>query len=34
MEIMEDGNLMDRVQILIVRDLEYYKVFFCNEGVK
>ncbi|XP_030762018.1 uncharacterized protein LOC115886854 [Sitophilus oryzae] len=25
MEVMEDGNLMDKVNILIQRDLEYYK---------
>lgn len=26
MEVMEDGNLMDKVHILIQRDMEYYKV--------
>lgn len=26
MEVMEDGNLMDKVTILIQRDMEYYKV--------
>lgn len=26
MEVMEDGNLMDKVNILIQRDMEYYKV--------
>lgn len=26
MEVMEDGNLMDKIQILIQRDMEYYKV--------
>lgn len=33
MEVMEDGNLMDKVHILIQRDMEYYKVnkgFKCN----
>lgn len=24
MEVMEDGNLMDKIQILIQRDMEYY----------
>lgn len=26
MEVMEDGNLMDKVHILIQRDMEYYTV--------
>lgn len=26
MEVMEDGNLMDKVNILIQRDMEYYTV--------
>lgn len=29
MEVMEEGNLMDRVPILLQRDLQYYQV---NEG--
>lgn len=30
MEVMEDGNLMDKVNILIQRDMEYYKVGFTK----
>ena len=26
MEIMEDGNLVDRVRILLQRDMQYYQV--------
>ena len=26
MEVMEEGNLMDRVPILLQRDLQYYQV--------
>lgn len=26
MEIMEDGNLVDRVRILLQRDMKYYQV--------
>lgn len=29
---MEDGNLMDKVNILIQRDMEYYKVGFFTES--
>lgn len=25
MEVMEEGNLLDRVRILLQRDLDYYK---------
>lgn len=28
MEIMEDGNLVDRVRILLQRDMQYYQVVF------
>lgn len=27
MEVMEEGNLMDRVPILLQRDLQYYQVY-------
>lgn len=27
MEIMEDGDLVDRVRILLQRDMQYYQVF-------
>lgn len=36
MEIMEDGNLVDRVRILLQRDMQYYQVsiswykFICH----
>lgn len=30
MEIMEDGNLVDRVRILLQRDMQYYQVVFYN----
>lgn len=33
MEVMEDGNLMDKVNILIQRDMEYYKVGFLQRVV-
>lgn len=26
MEVMEEGNLMDRIPILLQRDMEYYEV--------
>lgn len=26
MEVMEEGNLMDRIPILLTRDIEYYEV--------
>lgn len=26
MEVIEDGNIMDRIPILLQRDLEYYQV--------
>ena len=26
MEVMEEGNLMDRVPVLLQRDLQYYEV--------
>lgn len=26
MEVMEEGNLMDRVPILLTRDLQFYQV--------
>lgn len=26
MEVMEEGNLMDRIPILLSRDMEYYEV--------
>lgn len=26
MEVMEEGNLMDRIPILLQRDLQYYEV--------
>lgn len=32
MEVMEDGNLMDKVNILIQRDMEYYTVSTYVEG--
>lgn len=28
MEVMEEGNLMDRVPILLQRDMQYYQVKF------
>ncbi|EDS44100.1 conserved hypothetical protein [Culex quinquefasciatus] len=31
MEIMEEGNLMDRIPILLQRDLEYYEVLAGND---
>lgn len=27
MEVIEDGNIMDRIPILLQRDLEYYQVY-------
>lgn len=30
MEVMEEGNLMDRIPILLQRDMEYYEV---NNGI-
>lgn len=27
---MEDGNLVDRVRILLQRDMQYYQVVFYN----
>lgn len=33
MEIMEEGNLMDRIPILLQRDLEYYEVLASNDTV-
>lgn len=33
MEIMEEGNLMDRIPILLQRDLEYYEVLAGNDTV-
>lgn len=34
MEVMEDGNLIDKIQILIQRDMEYYKVFMKYVFIK
>lgn len=31
MEIMEDGNLVDRVRILLQRDMQYYQVVFIYD---
>lgn len=31
MEVIEDGNIMDRIPILLQRDLEYYQV--CTMGM-
>lgn len=33
MEVMEDGNLMDKVIILIQRDMDYYKVSLCIHNI-
>lgn len=33
MEIMEEGNLMDRIPILLQRDLEYYEVLAWSDTV-
>jgi len=30
MEVLEEGNLMDRVPILLQRDLEFYQVQYPN----
>jgi hypothetical protein len=30
MEVMEEGNLMDRIPILLQRDMEYYEVSCAN----
>lgn len=30
MEVMEEGNLMDRIPILLTRDMEYYEVTFLT----
>jgi hypothetical protein len=30
MEVMEEGNLMDRVPILLTRDMEYYEVIYSQ----
>lgn len=33
MEVMEEGILMDRLPILLQRDMQYYEVFLqLNEG--
>lgn len=30
MEVMEEGNLMDRIPILLARDMEYYEVILSQ----
>lgn len=32
MEVMEEGNLMDRIPILLQRDMEYYEVILRNHN--
>lgn len=32
MEVMEEGNLMDRIPILLTRDMEYYEVIFVTQS--
>lgn len=33
MEVIEDGNIMDRIPILLQRDLEYYQVSFLLQSI-
>lgn len=33
MEIMEDGNLLDRVRILLQRDMQYYQVSLTHPPI-
>lgn len=34
MEVMEEGNLMDRIPILLQRDMEYYEVSNVKENLR
>lgn len=33
MEVMEEGNLMDRIPILLQRDMEYYEVSSVRHSI-
>jgi hypothetical protein len=34
MEVMEEGNLMDRIPILLQRDMEYYEVSYAKVNLR